>query len=146
MIKKKFNKINNEEVKLLSSEIVNEGGAVLSNLFDLSTEETVIGTFDGKPIYRRIVINNGYATSFLSGAVNVDTVFRMEMLVRQNNTSGDWRNVPWLFNSNCNDVYGTAAWAGGFYFNSITGVVALQIGADLQKFNKMVFVIEYTKK
>lgn len=27
MIKKKFNKINNEEVKLLSSEIVSEGGS-----------------------------------------------------------------------------------------------------------------------
>lgn len=121
-------------------------GAVLSDLFNLSTEETVIGTFNSKPIYRRIIVNNTYATSFLSGIVNVDTVFRMEMLVRQNNTSGDWRNVPWLFNSNYNDVYGTASWAGGFYFNGTSGQVSLQIGADLSKFNKMVFIIEYTKK
>lgn len=69
----------------------------------------------------------------------------MEMLVRHNNSSGDWRNVPWLYNENNDSVYGTPAWAGGFYLNGNSGKVSLQIGVALQDFNKMVFIIEYTK-
>lgn len=142
MIKKKFDKINNEEVKLLSSEIINEGGAVLSDLFDLSMEETVIGTFNNKPIYRRIIVNTT-ANGFDTGITNIDTVLKMEMIIRQNNGSS-WRNVPWLFCNN--DNYGLATWAGGFYLNGTTGYVATQVGTDLGGVDKLVFIIEYTKK
>lgn len=144
MIKKKFDKINNEEVKLLSSEIVDEGGAVLSDLFNLSTDETIIGTFGNKPIYRRIVILNGYQESFNTGVTNIDTVFRLDMMVQQT-SNGDWRNIPWLYNADYDSTFGTAAWAGGFYFRPSTGVVFMQIGISLQDYTKMVLVIEYTK-
>lgn len=141
MIKKKFDKINNEEVKLLSSEIINEGGAVLSNLFNYSTNETVIGTFNGKPLYRKVTISTN-TNSLNTGVKNIDTLLRMDMIVRQSNYTS-WRNVPWLFTSN--DNYGNASWAGGFFLNGNTGEIAFQVGTDLGNINKLILVMEYTK-
>lgn len=117
------------------------GGAVLSNLFNYSTNETVIGTFNGKPLYRKVTISTN-TNSLNTGVKNVDALLRMEMTVRQNNSSS-WRNIPWLFTHN--DTLGTAAWGGGFYLNGTTGDVYFQVGTNLGDVNKVVLVMEYTK-
>lgn len=114
-------------------------GGSLTDLFDLSDNEVVIGTYNSKPIYRRVIVLNQYYQWFDTGIKNVDLVFKMDMMVEQTNTAKDWRNIPWLY------ANGLTSWFGGFYFSGVSGRVYLQIGSDLQQFNKMVLIVEYTK-
>ena len=109
--------------------------------------EYIIGYwYNGKPIYR--LVYEGGSTlpnSFTCGSSNVEDVIRMDLLVRENGASTpDWRTIPWLFN-NSDSAYGTAAWAGGFYFRATTGTVTVQAGSSLKNTSKFIFILEYTK-
>lgn len=108
-------------------------------------EEKIIGYwYNGKPIYRRVCTGTSIA-NFDTGARNIDEVIKMDFLVKQSGAGyPDWRNVPWLFSSN-DTTYGSAAWAGGFYFRGSTGYVYPQMGSSLKNISKFIFILEYTK-
>lgn len=110
-----------------------------------NAHEYIIGYwYNGKPIYRLVYEGTSLGTSFTCGSTNVEDVVRMDLLVKQSGASTpDWRNIPWLFVMN--DNYGTAAWAGGFYFRATTGVVSIQAGSSLKGTSKYLFILEYTK-
>lgn len=108
--------------------------------------EYIIGYwYNGKPIYRLVYEDTSLGTSFKCGSSNVEDVVRMDLLVKQSGANyPDWRNVPWLFN-NSDSAYGSAAWAGGFYFRASTGTVYIQAGSSLKGTSKYIFILEYTK-
>ena len=108
--------------------------------------EYIIGYwYNGKPIYRLVYEGSTLSNSFTCGSSNVEDVIRMDLLVKQSGASfPDWRNVPWLF-SNSDTAYGSAAWAGGFYFRATTGTVYVQAGSSLKGTSKFIFILEYTK-
>ena len=108
--------------------------------------EYIIGYwYNGKPIYRLVYEGTSLGASFTCGSTNVEDIVRMDLLVKQSGASTpDWRNVPWLFSTG-SSTYGSATWAGGFYFRATTGVVNIQVGSSLKDTSKFIFILEYTK-
>lgn len=103
--------------------------------------ETVVGKWiNGKPIYRKVIISNSISSNISTGISNYEDVVKMQMLVKQT-TSGDWRNIPWIFSSG--STLGGAEWAGGFYFSN--GVIRNQIGNSLKEISRCIIIMEYTK-
>lgn len=143
MIKKKFNKINNEEVKLLSSEIVSEGGAVLSNLFNYSTDEQIIGTWiNGEPVYRRVISKtltkdyseNGYSCCFFRNIGNVAQIINLRAYVKKTNEQTIGTGTSNI------DISFTTSSNGMVYFNWISSIDNTVIGQN------GIVIIEYTKQ
>lgn len=78
--------------KLLATEIVSMGGINLQNLFNYSAEETPIGTWFGKTLYRKVVIiNEGIASTttnvFPHGISNADMVMARNVYFYNINTA-----------------------------------------------------------
>ena len=115
-------------------------GMDLSNTY--STTEQVVGTWvDGKPIYRKVFTQSN--TNDISNvASDVDNVIKMECVVRQTSANA-WRNIPWLFVTN--NGYGSASWAGGFYFDVPNNLIHFQIGSDLGTLDRVIMILQYTK-
>ena len=120
--------------------VVNNNADELTNAFIYSTNESVVGTWiDDKPIYRQVFTQSN-TNNISNVATNNDMIIKMECLIRRSNTNA-WRKLPWLFVSS--NTYGSANWAGGFYFNNNT--INFQLGSDLGTIDKLIFIIEYTK-
>lgn len=109
-----------------------------------STEEVKLDEkwVDGKPIYRKVITTNGYIERNSTGISNLENMIKMNMLIRQTSQK-DWRNVPWCFYSNSETT--RSKWLGGFFFDSSTKEIVLQLGSELQNFDKMILILEYTK-
>ena len=145
MIKKTFKNENSQEVKLLSSEIINEGGANLNNLFEYSTNETIVGTWiNGKPIYQRVYTMNNITSSVDLGA-SIDVVVDMQMIIENSNTAGypQWRVLPWIYGSGSTTV--DASWIGGYYITENDGKLRFQVNENLGVVSYAHFIIKYTK-
>lgn len=97
---------------------------------------------DGKPIYRTVVTTNSYSDRLNTGISNLETMIKMEVLVSQS-SNGDWRNIPWLFNSG--GVIGDQSWAGGVLYKMNDNQLHFQIGSSLKNAKKIVAILEYTK-
>lgn len=115
-------------------------GIDLSNTYS-TTEQKVGYWIDGKPIYRKVFTQSNM--NAISNVVsNLDSMIKMDCLVRQS-TVEDWRNVPWVYVSG--NSYGSATWAGGFYYDSSENKIIFQAGSNLSDIDKLIMIIEYTK-
>ena len=114
----------------------------VNSLNDYSSAEKVIGTWiDNKPVYKKAISTN-YSSTIDTNVVNVDTMIKMEVLVKSSDNTG-WRSIPWIWVNN--NSYGTATFSGGFYYAIATGKIVFQVGTDLANVSKVIIVLEYTK-
>ncbi len=109
-----------------------------------STTDTIAGTWiDNKPIYRRIL---AYTPSTFTnnvemdtGITNISTVTKMDATVHVTSDSG-WRNIPWLYST----ANFPTAWVGGFFLKT-NGKIFFQLGTNMQDFDYLYVIVEYTK-
>lgn len=135
-----INKLPSHDTSLELDGSLYLNGMDLSNTY--STSEQVVGTWiDGKPIYRKVFTQQNMNT-ITDVATNVDSMVKMECLVRQT-TYNDWRNVPWLYVQGSS--YGNYGWAGGFYYSTSDNKIYFQTGSNLSDINRLIMIIEYTK-
>lgn len=108
----------------------------LTALNTYSTAETVIGVWaDGKPLYRKTYIFT--SINKITTEISWDTIVDAQMMTRQ--SSGQWRPIPWLFNST------DTGWMGGFYMVDSDHSIRFQLGTNLNAINKGHITITYTK-
>lgn len=107
------------------------------------SQETKTGRtwIDGKPIYEYSYMTNQYISPILTGITSVDSMLKMEVLIKYRN---EWREFPWLWVEN--NSYGNATYSGGCYFTTGDGRVRFQVG-DTAKTDcqKIILKMEYTK-
>lgn len=116
------------------------GGVDIANKY--TTEEQVVGKWiDGKPIYRKVIPFISVASYIATGITGLENIVKMECTIHQ--SSGGWRNLPWLYASN--NAIGGGNWAGGFYYREDTNCVHFQVGTDLGAIDKGFVTLEYTK-
>lgn len=115
---------------------------IVANPDIYSINETVIGEYLNKPLYRKIIQFTSFSNIPKIGA-NFDVIINARMMVQadasQDNT---WRPFPWLFTQN--NGYGSASWAGGYYI-STSGEVKVQAGSSISSISRGILIIEYTK-
>lgn len=104
--------------------------------FNYTQEEQRIGTWiDGKPIYRKVYVVT--STNMITTGISWDTIVDAKMMSRQSN--GQWRNIPWLFNST------DTSWMGGFYLLDSDHTIRFQLGSNLNSINYAHIILLYTK-
>lgn len=67
----------------------------VNNLHTYSTDEIQIGTFLGKPLYRKVIENTGYATT-LTTPVNgtIDSIVNVQGMVKRGDYSNYYMPIP----------------------------------------------------
>lgn len=109
------------------------------DIYSTSETKTKKKWIDNKPIYRKVFTGSSIQT-VNTGLTEIDDIVKMEMLIRINDATKPWRNIPWLFNS------GTAtSWMGGFYLRADTGQIVFQMGSELTNIDRYIIILEYTK-
>lgn len=104
-----------------------------TNYYD---DERVVGIWrDGKPLYRKVYVVT--STSMITTGISWDIIIDAKMMSRQ--SSGQWRNVPWLFNST------DTTWMGGFYLQDSDHTIRFQLGSNLNSINYAHIILLYTK-
>lgn len=104
-----------------------------TNYYD---DERVVGIWrDGKPLYRKVYVVT--STSTITTGISWDIIIDARMMSRQSN--GQWRNVPWLFNST------DTSWMGGFYLQDSDHTIRFQLGPNLNSINYAHIILLYTK-
>lgn len=104
-----------------------------TNYYD---DERVVGIWrDGKPLYRKVYVVT--STSMITTGISWDIIVDAKMMSRQ--SSGQWRNVPWLFNST------DTSWMGGFYLQDSDHTIRFQLGSNLNSINYAHIILLYTK-
>lgn len=110
---------------------------------EYSTEEKIVGKWiDGKPVYRKVFTANSYSEQISTGITNLETMVRMDILISQN-SNGDWRNIPWLFNNGSS--IGDQSWAGGVFYKMENNRLFFQMGSSLRNLKRIIAILEYTK-
>ena len=108
----------------------------INDKFNYTQEEQRIGTWiDGKPIYRKVYVVT--STNMITTGISWDTIVDAKMMSRQSN--GQWRNIPWLFNST------DTSWMGGFYLLDSDHTIRFQLGSNLNSINYAHIILLYTK-
>lgn len=75
-----------------------------------TTEEVVIGTYDGKPLYRKALLipnlpSNTELTTYPHEIANVDKIMIAKNSYAKNNTSNLSLPLPFIFNPSSSNIY-----------------------------------------
>ena len=129
--------INNRSTSTIDSYSCN----YVNGINTYSTDETVCGTWLGKPLYRKCYKQTGNLTNIETGLLDVDDVINLVVMIKGSGTNGMWRTIPWCFNSNTYEP----SYTGGAYFKPDTGLIGFQAGSGLTTNSKSIIIFEYTK-
>ena len=97
---------------------------------------------DGRPIYRKVYTFNTITTLDI-GTSNIADIVSSTCMIRQLNSGGHWRPLPWLWSQGSS--YGGGDWGGGYFIKLDNYTIAFQVGSSLASIDKGFFIMEYTK-
>lgn len=104
-----------------------------TNYYD---DERVVGIWrDGKPLYRKVYAVTSINT--INTGISWDTIVDAKMMSHQ--STGQWRNIPWLFNST------DTTWMGGFFLSDSDHSIRFQLGSNLNNLSYAHIILLYTK-
>ena len=124
---------------------VPEGYEEVNDSYDIySTDEVKTNKIwiDGKPIYRKAYTFNTITTLNI-GTSNIADIISSTCMIRQSNSGGHWRPLPWLWSQGSS--YGGGEWGGGYFIRLDNYTIAFQVGTSLADIDKGFFIMEYTK-
>ena len=147
----KQNVVKNLENKIQAKDVIvptgTKQGKTLENCLNdidvYSTNEIKTNKVwvDGKPIYRKVIIDTSTNDKVYSNVVP-ETIIKMECIARA--SGGQWRNIPWLLTEN-NSL--NASWVSAFYYQESDNSFAFQWGNNFKAnaVSKRIIIMEYTK-
>lgn len=112
----------------------------VNKISDYSTTEQIIGTWFGKPLYRKSFQKTGNLANISTGITDLDEVIDLKVNVKSS-SGNQWRTVPWIYNAGTYD----STFAGGAYVNSTGSTIGFQAGSNLSATSKYNATILYTK-
>lgn len=97
---------------------------------------------DGRPIYRKVYSFNSLTTLNI-GTSNIADIVSSTCMIRQTNSGGHWRTLPWVWAEGT--YFGGGEWSGGYFIRLDNYTIAFQVGSSLAAVDKGFLILEYTK-
>ena len=102
---------------------------------EIATNEYI----DGKRVYIK-AFNFTSINDSMFVSTDIDIVRDIKCNVKDDSTNGNWRPIPWLYNTLSNTDY-----YGGVSLNSSNGKIVFQVGTGLSTMSKGYVEVHYTK-
>ena len=97
---------------------------------------------DGRPIYRKVYSFNSITTLNI-GTSNIADIVSSTCMIRQSNSGGHWRTLPWVWAEGT--YFGGGEWSGGYFIRLDSYTITFQVGSSLAAVDKGFLIMEYTK-
>lgn len=134
------NAINNDKIadNSLDGKKILDNSIQLSKLSGVySSNRVEVGKWiDNRKIYRKVYSGAGD----IPASIDIEpfkTIINAQIIVKNKSGGGEWRPIPWVFNSYDGN------WAGGFYIQETQHKIVMQIGNELRKTYWWHLIIDY---
>ena len=122
-----------------AGDTVPDGYARITDEDDYVEGEVIIGTWCGKPLYRRCFKFTSYLPTVV--ASNIEHFITCNICIY---SSGAWRTLPFAFTNTDTGKLGEPEWTGGFHITD-DGRISYFLGSGIGRVVKGTAVFEYTK-
>lgn len=111
---------------------------VLNNTY--STSEQVVGTWGGKPLYRKVYESTTYATAFNVPTENIERLVDIKGMLQRSDYVNVWQPIPSRL-----DNAGMSAQFGIVTLGNTTNINIVFGSGWESSFRRIVIIVEYTK-